>query len=141
MRGLDSKVLDGRLENPSKYRPPRYAADLALLMHRLITEGPRQTPFLYGRNGFAVGAASRRATYRSSRRMLPYGRLSSQRVRCRALGYPRQTHLWINERTGRIRPEYWSPCRRPGKLAGWAGWVHPAKEAASTNSDRAVSPT
>jgi hypothetical protein len=39
-RGPGSKVLNRRLENFSKDRPPGYAADLAT-MHRLITEGPR----------------------------------------------------------------------------------------------------
>jgi hypothetical protein len=38
-KGSGSKVLDGRLENFPKDRPPGYAADLAL-MHWLITKGP-----------------------------------------------------------------------------------------------------
>jgi hypothetical protein len=38
-RGSGSKVLDRRLGNPPKDRPPGYAADLAT-MRRLITKGP-----------------------------------------------------------------------------------------------------
>jgi hypothetical protein len=38
MRGLDSKVLDRRLEGSN--RRPGYAAELSML-HRLITRGPR----------------------------------------------------------------------------------------------------
>ena len=39
-RGSGSKVIDRRMGNHPKNRPPGYAADLAT-MHRLITEGPR----------------------------------------------------------------------------------------------------
>ena len=39
-RGSGSKVIDRRLGNPPKDRPPGYAADLAT-MHPLITRGPR----------------------------------------------------------------------------------------------------
>ena len=39
-RGSGSKVIDRRLGNPSKDRPPGYTADLST-MRRLITEGPR----------------------------------------------------------------------------------------------------
>jgi hypothetical protein len=39
-RRSGSKVLDRRMGNPPKDRPPGYAADLSTL-HRLMTEGPR----------------------------------------------------------------------------------------------------
>jgi hypothetical protein len=38
-RRSGSKVLDRRMGNPPKDRPPGYAADLST-MHRLMTEGP-----------------------------------------------------------------------------------------------------
>ena len=39
-RGSGSKVIDRRMGNPPKDRPPGYAADLAM-MHRFVTRGVR----------------------------------------------------------------------------------------------------
>jgi len=53
-RGLDSKVLDRKLGGTPMDRPPRYAADLAM-MHRLVTRGVRSQGGAYRLHGLKRG--------------------------------------------------------------------------------------
>ena len=70
MRGLASKVLARWLEDPNRH--PGYAADL-LMMHRLITRGPRNT-------GEGLRFGSLKAKYREEYDVLKAERQGQQEL-------------------------------------------------------------